>query len=885
LQNINLLLQKKIYIVKKILVVILVSMVFINYSSGKQHNGSAILQNKNNSKSAYKISINFELISNYYHDKSQLYSKLTVANHGKASIGNNWILYFNFSAGRDIMEVQNDNFKIEHINGDFYKMYPSEIFKTLKSRDSMVIPIIASNWMTKETDFPSGFYFVFNSGQKDEKIIIPEFKAKPLTKKEQINRTKDDLLEIPDAENRYFDNIDLYRLPKEIINKIIPIPRYQKPVMSRMKLNNSFKIIYDQGLKFEADYLSKALEKNLGFKLDVLTNSVAEQSNIFLKSGKVEIENKTYISGDEAYMIDIQNKNIIIAGTDAAGVFYGIQSLRSLLPVEAYKEPKNEIILDGQIIKDAPSLKYRGMMLDLARNFQDKKSVLNLIDIMSFYKMNKLHLHLSDDEGWRLQFASMPELTDVAAKRGHTLTEHDMLIPAHGSGPFPDSLNSSGTGYYTEQEFIDLIKYAHDRHIEIIPEIDLPGHSRAAIMAMKSRYEKYKASGDVARAEVFMNFDPEDKSIYKSVQDYDDNVVCVCQKSTYQFIEWIIDELSRMFKKGGTELKTMHLGGDEVPKGVWTNSPACVKLKMKNPELNNVSELKKYFFDNVYNMLYTRGITMAGWEEIAFTHDPSDNSLKIENEAAHKNMQVHSWNSVYGWGGEENAYRLANSGVKTIISNVTPFYLDMAYDKDPMEPGLYWGGYNTEKSIFTFDPYNLYSSYKSDNYGNRIDQSEFNKKVKLTEEGRKNIYGIQAQLWTETVKSRDRMEYMIFPRLIVVADKAWSINHENKTDSETIIKDWNKFANTLAQRELPRLDYLFGGINYRIPLPGAIMRGEKLFSNISLPGLDIHFTIDGSDPTELSPKYNGPVIINGKQIKLRTFTASGKSGRVVTIQN
>lgn len=870
---------------KKILALVLVSFILINYSSGNQHNYSIISLNKTNSKTDYKISINFELISNNYQDKSQLSSKLTVTNIGKANIGNNWIMYFNFSPGRDILQVQNDNVKIEHINGDFYKMYPGDIFKTLKSKDSLVIPIIASNWMTKETDFPSGFYFVFNSGQKDEKIIIPEYKTKPLTRKEQINRTKDDLLEIPDAESRYFDNLDLYRLPKEVINKIIPIPIFQKPVMSRIILNNSFKIIYDQELKFEAEYLSQALEKNLGLKPDVSTNSSSEQNNIFLKSGKIEIENKTYNAGDEAYMIDIQNKNIIITGTDAAGVFYAIQSLRSLLPVETYKEPKNEIILDGQIIKDAPSLKYRGMMLDLARNFQDKKSVLNLIDIMSFYKMNKLHLHLSDDEGWRLQIPLIPELTEVASKRGHTLTEHDMLKPAYGSGPKPDSLNSSGTGYYKEQEFIELIKYALDRHIEIIPEIDLPGHSRAAIVAMKSRYEKYKASGDAVRAEVFMNFDPEDKSIYKSVQDYDDNVVCVCQKSTYQFLELIIDELSRMYKRAGTELKTMHIGGDEVPKGVWTNSPACAKLKMKNPDLKNASDLKNYFFENVYEMLYSRGITMAGWEELAFNHNPSDNSMEIDKDLAHKTAQVHSWNSVYDWGGEENAYKLANSGIKTIISNVTPFYLDMAYDKDPLEPGFYWGGYNTEKSIFTFDPYYIYSSYKTDNFGNPIDQTEFNKKVKLTEDGKQNIYGIQAQLWTETVKTKERMEYMIYPRLIVVADKAWSINHENKTDNENMIKDWNKFANTLAQRELPRLDYMFGSINYRIPVPGAIVKSEKLFSNISLPGLDIHYTIDGADPTNLSPKYNGPVTINGKQIKLRAFTASGKSGRVVTIKN
>lgn len=857
----------------------------INFSFAKQFTNLYTNENFKNTKSDYNLSVSFELITNNYEDKSQLYSKLIVTNIGKSAVGNNWTMYFNFSAGRDIMKVQNENVKIEHINGDFYKMYPGAIFKTLKSKDSLVIPIIASYWITKETDFPSGFYFVFNSGQKDEKIIIPEFKTKPLTRKEQINRTKDDLLEIPDAENRYFDNMDLFKLPKEIINKIIPVPLFQKPVMSRLILNNNYKIIYDQGLKFEADYLSQALEKNLGFKLDISTNSVTELNNIFLKSGKIEIENKTYTSGDEAYMIDIQNKNIIITGTDAAGVFYGIQSLRSLLPVETYKEPKNEIIIDGQIIKDAPSLKYRGMMLDLARNFQDKKSVLNLIDIMSFYKMNKLHLHLSDDEGWRLQIPLLPELTDVASKRGHTLTEHDMLKPAYGSGPNPDSLKSSGTGYFTEQEFMDLIKYAYDRHIEIIPEIDLPGHSRASIVAMKSRYEKYKAAGDVVRAEVFMNFDPEDKSDYKSVQDYDDNVVCVCQKSTYQFLELIIDEISRMYKKAGTELKTMHIGGDEVPKGVWTNSPACAKLKMKNPDLKNTSDLKKYFFENVYEMLYSRGITMAGWEEIAFDHNSSDNSLEIDHDVAHKNMQVHSWNSVYDWGGVENAYKLANSGIKTIISNVTPFYLDMAYDKDPLEPGFYWGGYNTEKSIFTFDPYNIYSSYKNDNFGNPIDQIELNKKIKLSEDGKQNIFGIQAQLWTETVKSKERMDYMIFPRLIVVADKAWSINRENKTDNESMTREWNKFANTLAQRELPRLDYMFGNINYRIPVPGAILKGEKLFSNISLPGIEIHYTIDGPDPTELSPKYNGPITVNGKQIKLRAITASGKSGRVVSIKN
>jgi hexosaminidase len=831
-----------------------------------------------------EIEISWKLITNNYLDKTQFLSQLNIINKSKSPLNSNWELYFNFSPGRKILNIAElKNIKIEHINGDFFKLVPGPDYSTVVSGDSLSITLIGSAWATKVTDAPCGFYFVFDQKNTNNKPEVPKLKIYPFTNPEQTRRSGSDLVEVPTPETRYLENIRLSLLPEKMLNTIIPTPFSVKQLYSRIELTGYFNIVYKPELKTEAEYLSRSLSINLGRKPEFILNKISEKNNIFLEIKPIELEGTIYEKGSEAYSLKIQNGNIYIEGADTEGVFYAIQSLRALLPINTFQNPSEKIVLDGINITDKPRFKYRGMHLDVARNFQSKSSVLHLLDIMAFYKMNKFHFHLTDDEGWRIEIPGIPELTEIGSKRGHTKDEKDMLFPAYGSGPFATPETSAGTGFYSEQEFIDILTYANERHIEVIPEIEFPGHARAAIIAMKARYHKYTQLGEKAKAEVFLLSDTSDMSVYSSVQNYNDNVICVCQESTYRFFEVVLDNISRMYQKANVPFTTLHIGGDEVPQGAWEYSLACEVLKGQYLKIKNTSDIKEFFLSKVSEILNNKNLITAGWEEIGM-HSISENNKQsnvFNPKFIDKNFRLYSWNSVYGWGGEETAYKLANAGYKVVLSNVSPLYLDMAYNNDPEEPGLYWGGFNTEEKIYYFDPYNVYSSLIVDNNGKPIPKNELTIKTKLTDKGKSNIIGIQAQLWSETVKSRERMEYMIFPRLILVAERAWAKEPEWIQDPALYDQCWNQMANSLGQREIIRLNHL--DINYRLPAPGAILKDDTLFGNISLPGIDVRYTTDGKDPDITSLKYFAPVKLNSKKIKLRSFSGNERS-KIVTFE-
>ena len=523
------------------------------------------------------------------------------------------------------------------------------------------------------------------------------------------------------------------------------------------------------------------------------------------------------------------------------------------------------------------------MHLDVARNFQSKESVLKLLDVMSFYKLNKFHFHLVDDEGWRIEIEELPELTEIGSKRGHTIDESENLIPSYGSGP--DGSLTTGSGYYSRKDIIEILQYANERHIEVIPELDMPGHARAAIKSMNVRYNRFMEQGNKAKAEEFLLADLNDTSKYSSVQLFNDNVVCACQEGTYNFIETVLDDIIEIYKEAGAPLTTIHTGGDEVPHGVWEGSPVCEEFKKNNSEINNVHQIKSYFLTRYNKILAERGLATAGWEEIAMHLDMVDGKEQktINSEFVDKDFLPFVWNSVYGWGGEELGYKLANTGYKVVLSNVTNLYFDLARDKAPNEPGFYWGGFLPTEQVYKFEPYNVYSSLSVDLNGNKIDPSVFDTKTQLTVEGKQNVHGIQGQLWSETVMSAERMDYMIFPRLLCLAERAWNSSPSWAGNPEAYEASYNQFVNSLGQIELSRLDNISKGVLYRIPTPGAKIDNGTLYANIEFPGLEIRYTTDGSEPTIESPLYESSVAVTGTTVNLKAFSTSGRSSRTVTV--
>lgn len=815
------------------------------------------------------LRIEWQLITNNYENSDRFLSEIKIINEGRETLQGNWELYFSFSPCRDITAGNiHPGLLLTHINGDLHKLETIEGYSPVDPGKTLNIKIISTEWAIKETDAPDGFYFIFD--KDDSNPYFPILTVHPFKTGRELTRNQNDGAEIPTAESIYKDNQRLSLLLESALCPITPTPAQLIRKDGTLALSNTTRIYYDTVLENEAVLLQILLKNEAGIEVQISEGKPVGDDFIHLTldgSGKSEAYN--LISGESG---------IVIRGGSESGVFYGIQSLRSLLPVKV--EAGKQVLIPALGITDQPRFAYRGIHLDVSRNFQSKESVFKLLEAMSFYKLNKLHFHLTDDEGWRVEIPGIPELTQIGGQRIHTRDESEGLIHQYGS-----ATSTSGSGFYSREDYIEILRFAKERYIEVIPEIDMPGHARAAIVAMKARYHKYFKEGNFTEATKYMLHDADDESTYISVQNFNDNVVCPCQESTYTFIDKVVKELVSMHLEADAPLKTMHTGGDEVPHGVWEKSPVCNSMvEHSDNGINNLHDVKDYFLKRFADINRKYGINTAGWEEIAMhvEADADGGAEKRSINTAHidENFVPYIWNSVIGWGGEELGYKLANAGYKVVLCNVTHLYLDMSYNKHPMEPGFYWGGFITEEEPYLFDPLNIYKSFRTDAMGNKLPDNLAEGREGLTLTGQKNILGIQGQLWTETVKTPEAMEQMIFPRLISVAERAWAAVPEWTKDQKKYGEAWNEFANRLGQKELPRLNHLAGGLNYHLPMPGAIIINDVLYANVSLPGVTIRFTTDGSLPTQKSQEYKGPVKVIGN-VKLCTFDQTNRKSIAV----
>lgn len=820
------------------------------------------------------VEIEWKLISNFEPDNN-LRAVLTLINNGDEEIpADGWSLYFNSIRILDT-ESFPEQFKVSHIGGYFFKMEPSGQFEPIAPGERRDIEYLTRFFAIKKSDAPEGFYFVFD----DESIeIVESVKVHPFETPEQANRSPNDHIPVPTPEFTFNENERLKTLDRSELSPITPTPAEHDPAEGYFQFSDLLRIYFDRNFESEAQLLAKFLRDEYGKDVELTSDQDSDQQPDILLKQSGEAGGST-----EAYQLNITSGSITITSAEAPGAFYGVQSLRALI---ASREQDSDRI-NAVSISDEPAFFYRGMHLDVARNFQSVESVKRLLDIMAQYKLNKFHFHLTDDEGWRIAIDQLPELTEIGGRRGHTESEEHYMIPVYGSGPDPAPGASMGSGWYSREEYIDILSYAAKRHIEVIPEIDVPGHARAAIIAMERRAKNFEQAGDTVAAEKYRLHEPEDQSTYRSVQNYTDNVINVCRESTYRFMDLVIDEIVEMHREADAPLNMIHMGGDEVPRGTWEESPLCNSL-MKELDIKNVRQLQGYFFGRLSDKLETRSLQMGGWEEVALRDDDGVSDI---NPDFISSTIPYVWSNIWGGGTEDRAYRLANEGYRVVMSHASNFYFDLAYDKHWQEPGFYWAAMLTTEAPFSFIPYNLFRNATKDSYGNPLSDNYFNDMVRLNENARENILGIQGQLWTETVNEEGRMEYMALPRLLGLAERAWVGEPEwsGLQDTETMEKErldaWNEFANRLGSLELPRLDRYYDNIQYRIPPPGATIRDGMLHANISLPGFTLRYETDGSEPTINSPIFTGPVELNGATIvKLAAFSSTGRSGRVVEIK-
>jgi hexosaminidase len=832
-----------------------------------------------------QLAVSWKVISNEHADQPRVKAMFTIENNGSYTLKHgNWAVFYN-QQPREILENP-EMVTITRVSGDWYKLEPTEGF-ILKPGEKTELIYEAEAWWIKEVDAPLGVYFVFydKNGVEKQIVVAENYTIEPFTDPEQINRHRNDFEPIPTAELLYNQNQSLVDLPAEKLPLIVPTPFSVKLGSNTISFDSAPEILYQKGLENEAKLMAAFVGKLAGTAVTPIESSVARPGSIFLGTKPLKVNDVS----KEAYRLEIKgNKSIVITGSDHSGVFYGMQSLMALLPPDVFYSQQSEPVLPELIIEDAPRFGFRSLHVDVARNFQTKETLKKFIDLISFYKLNHLMLVLSEDEAWRIAIQELPELTDVASRRGHTVKESvDMLHPAYGSGPFADNPDSYGSGYYSREDYKELLQYARQRHVTIIPTINLPGHSRAAIRAMESRYQRFSSEGDDERANEFRLIDPDDKSVYKSAQSYNDNVVCVARESVYKFYETVIDDIIGMHSEAGVPLEYFHTGGDEVPEGAWAGSPLCQEMMKDIPGISDPKNLQAVFFKRVTEMLQRKGLKVGGWEEVALLRTEDGNYIP-NPEFAGQDVIPWAWNNMGQWA--DLSYRLANAGYPVVMCDVSNFYYDLAYNKDPEEPGHYWGGFANARSGWQFAPYNSFVTNLRTGMGKPIDpDAEFAGLERLKPSAISNIIGLQAQLWSETIKGPKMLEYYTLPKFLGFVETAWSKARPWETGTnaakrrQQMDEGWNVFANMLAKRELPRLAGLFGGFNYRIPQPGAIIEEGTLKANVEYPGLIIRYTTDGTEPVRNSLRYDGPVEVPGN-VQLRAFDKAGNGSRVISVK-
>jgi len=783
----------------------------------------------------------------------------TINNSTKMNFDSKWSLHWNQQSAIIDNDSLPPNLKYQYVAGQSYNILSFGKGFTLNTGESVSVDLKQSGVVKRKSDLPVGGFVVIDNQFIDVKFINLWQNAMGIER-----------LDIPSSVDRY-NNYLSSTVNKSELDLIVPTPNTIKLLGGELPLKSKYSITIDESLNLDSNLIVSLLD---------------EVTEIDIK--KNDSINDIYVDyvddlNEESYILNINQDKILISASDRAGALYAIQSLKQIFLVSKIENTP----IKNLIVNDSPRFSYRGMLLDISRNFYGPEKIKQIIDYLSFFKINHLDFRITDDEGWRLEIPGLEELTEVGSKRAYTKDEFENLIPMYGSGPDTDS---SGSGYLSRVEFIDILKYANQRNITIIPQISFPSHARSAIISMNARYQKYMKLGNIVEAEKYLLIDPEDKSEYYSAQGFNDNIACICRESAYTFYDKVIDEVYLMYKDAGVKFQKFGVGADELPYGAWQKSPICDKFMDEKSITGDYNALYEMMQRRVYNKLSSYDLTMTGWDDILLKlTEKNQSETKIKDFFKDDDILLYVWKNDWGQGRQDMIYKYANLGYKTIMSNSSAFYFDMVDDRDFDNIGLSWSGYADYKDIWTVDVYDIFN----DSYGvekNNISQDYINSSEKLNPENRENIIGIQSQIWSETIKSEDILDYMFMPNIIVFSQKAWSNDPKWTTISDqelrrkTLQKEWNNFANNIGQRLLPIVDNIFEGLKYDLPKPGGVIINDSLFANSAFPGLYIKYTLDGSIPNSESANYSSPFKLNKDDVvHLRLFNKLGRGGNTIMV--
>lgn len=584
---------------------------------------------------------------------------------------------------------------------------------------------------------------------------------------------------------------------------IIPAPVSVKRAKGVFAITPETSILCDspghKAIKYFAEYLRKNGYTNSIVDANTMTKNAAGVKNalLLLTAGNPKL-------APEGYELKISDAQVVLNGK-GPGLFYGMQTLIQL--INADKRGYASIPCGN--ISDAPRFSYRGLHLDVSRHFFNVEFIKKYLDVMAMYKLNTFHWHLTDDQGWRIEIKKYPRLTQVGANRAQTKIGN---MTGRNADLYDNTMYG---GFYTQDEVREVVAYAAEKYITVIPEIEMPGHSSAAIAAYP-----------------LLSCDPGKN--YKVAETWGvfKDVFCPSD-TTFRILNDILDEVMDMFPG-----KYIHIGGDECPKDAWKQSDFCQNL-IKREALRDENGLQSYFIQRIERHLNASGRAMIGWDEI------------LEGGLA-PNATVMSWR------GEKGGIAAAQLNHDVIMTpSSAGLYLDHAQGKSRQEP-LSIGGNAPLSKLYSYDPV----------------------PDVLTADQQKHIKGVQGNLWTEYIATPAKAEFMLLPRMLALAEVAWT---------PTAAKNYDNFSRLRIPRHLGKLEAR--GYNYRVPevigMSDTLLKGGqfKLELTPTVEGARIYYTIDGFTPRETDLWYTQPLIITvpaGREIDLQAIiiTPAGKRSNI-----
>jgi hexosaminidase len=557
--------------------------------------------------------------------------------------------------------------------------------------------------------------------------------------------------------------------------------------------------------KYAATYLQKKLITATGYEVAVAEKNDAAVIQLSLNN----ISNNGI--GKEGYTLTVTNTNITVTANQPAGLFYGVQTILQLLP----KEIEGNIIFNTEKwelpcveITDYPRFGWRGLMLDVSRHFFTKDEVKHFIDEMARYKFNLLHWHLVDDEGWRIEIKSLPKLTSVGAWNVKRTGAFGNFAPIKKDEP------KNYGGFYTQEDIKEIVQYAAAHFVNVLPEIEMPGHSLAAIasypeLSCTPGADKY----NVRSGEMIMDWSgPHFKALI-------DNTLCPANEKVYPFIDKVMTEVAQLFP-----FEYIHVGGDECATNFWETNQA-IKALMQKEKLKTLLEVQGYFENRVEKIVNSKGKKMIGWDEI------------LEGG-------VSSTAAIMSWRGTKGGIEASNKGHEVVMSPTTYLYLDYMQSDEIMEPRVY-------ASL------RLNKTYAYEPVSEGVNE--------------KMIKGIQGNLWSEQVYNYRQVQYMIWPRAFAISETAWSPAAKKNWNGFV-----NKVETHFKRFDAGEIKYAPSMYDPDFKV-SKNEKGELVVTlTTELEGLDMYYSFDNSYPDRYYPKYTGPLTVPVDAGLLRVITYRGK---------